>query len=74
MGHLSVTAHDYLLTHGEKRERGRERKPHCCTDGEMGRKIGSEGASAVRVKGELGLEKRAQGVGGWEPHAIFFFS
>lgn len=57
-----------------KRERRnkRERESHRCTDREIGRKIGSEGAPVVRVKGELGLEKGLREWGGWEPRAIFF--
>ena len=40
----------------ERKGGERERKPRRCRDREIGRRIGSEGAPVVRVKGEVGLE------------------
>lgn len=72
MGHLSVTAHDYLLTHGEKkgvREREREREPGMCKESACERERQQDreqGCSGSGGKGWVGYGKGLKEVGvGW---------
>ena len=59
---------------GRERDRkpASEREREGEREREIGRKIGSEGAPVLRVKGESGLEGGSGIGGGWEPAAIFF--
>ena len=66
MGHLSVTAHDYLLTHGEKKGGERETERTRERDRERGRDGGRVKEMGRRGREKVGGGREGRGDREWE--------